>query len=135
MDIANVALMHKVLLHITHHPDQWDQTSWARISYRSSCRTACCFAGHAVLLSGEPLRYGEEYGTRIPLGLDDDDYGTVREGAERLLGLDFVDSARLFSGRNTLRDLWRICEELTEGEIKESEFDDVLEANNTVESY
>ena len=106
----NLPLLRKVLAHIDAHPEEWDQEF---CGYRSLCRTYACVAGHALILSGEPLDWsrGSLRGLRtvlpvrtfLPRVLDD---------AEQLLGLTPLESRDLFRGVNDRADVQRVAERI-----------------------
>lgn len=68
--VPNVPMLRKVYEHITQHPDAWDQERWGtarvdftkrvrdsygrftRPSVETACKTAFCFAGHTVQMTG-----------------------------------------------------------------------------------
>lgn len=115
---VNVPLLRKVLEHITEHPEEWDQTVWAR---PTACGTAYCVAGWAVTMAGltvdmERLNNAGYRGTLT-------DGRPVWDAAAALLGVpkvDFLDDAEgdIFDPCNDLHDIWRIASELTHGEIE-----------------
>jgi hypothetical protein len=50
MAMPNAELAYKVLDHIDAHPETWKQGQWIG---EAECGTVACFAGWAVLLSGQ----------------------------------------------------------------------------------
>lgn len=120
MPDANVPLLRKVLEHITAHPEEHNQFTWAL--QRPGCGTAFCVAGHAVVMSGRdvawepPLRWGGAW-----MAHETTDGRPIMEVAQELLGLGDCAAFRLFRGKNSLEDIWCIAEEITGGEIKATE--------------
>jgi hypothetical protein len=119
----NVPLLRKSLEHITAHPEQWEQHSWA--VQTESCGTQFCLAGWAVSLAGHDIEWGEpdEFGERFADGVigEYDSLGnpeSVENVARRELG--FTANNRggyMFFGSNTLGNLWHLANTLTCGEI------------------
>lgn len=132
-----VARLQRALDHITDHPEEWDQgawlkwinadglttDSWDEVS-SGGCGTACCLAGRIVLnepgvefvraapyreysyADGDRVRYQDRVWVvselAISLLTDDTVYGSSRSNFQNL-----------FSGVNTLEDLWQISQEMT----------------------
>lgn len=112
----NVPLLRKTLEHITAHPEEWDQDTWAVESEESSCGTAYCLAGHTAQSLGYPLVW--QPGTNMAsFCLADGKLRTIENVAMHALGLDYHDAVRLFSATNNLHTLWSVANELTGGEI------------------
>lgn len=112
----NAPLLRKVLEHITLHPDEWDQNSYAVKTYSpTACGTAYCVAGHAVVMTGHTLEFGN-YRTAYYCGIDDG-YETIAIVARKELGLSDAEAIILFNGENTLDRLWRLAEQFTDGEV------------------
>ena len=92
---------YRALDYIKSHPEKWDQDNY--------CGTACCIAGHVVLLED-----GE-----FPVGRDGkpSEWHT-RERAAKILKLTSKDDydlvLTLFSPKNTIGDLKRIIDEAPE---------------------
>jgi hypothetical protein len=112
---VNEDLLRRVLTYITEHPDEHDQAVWAA---RRDCGTACCVAGHVVVMSGYELDWSfDDEVTCDVVGLDDT-IGTLAARLLNLTGADDADTASfLFAALNTLDDLWRIAAELTDGRV------------------
>lgn len=115
---VNVPLLRKALEHVTAHPEEWDQGVWAKRS--SQCGTQYCLAGTVVVLSGEfraqwsSTNYSTEF-THYCTRVDNDDcLYDIQDTAINLLN---TDAYHLFNGSNTLRDLWELAAEMTNGEI------------------
>lgn len=113
----NVPLLRKLLEHITAHPDEWDQQTWGRESQQSACGTALCVAGHAAHSLGHPLVW-DKAANYVAHCLVDGEVRSIPSVATHALGLSNRDAAHLFSGGNTLADLWRLANEMTNGEIE-----------------
>lgn len=105
----NVPLLRKVLEHITEHPEEWNQATWAR---ETACGSVCCVAGHAAVMTGHTLKYedGRAYVTT--------DGRSIMEVAAEELGLGDTQAINLFDGSNRLSTLWSYASHLTRGEIK-----------------
>jgi hypothetical protein len=99
----NADLFVAVLAQIEKHPETWVQDF-----YR--CDSGRCFAGWATELSGVPWLQPDvlENSFVIFKGRA----MSCRGAAMALLGIDFQSSLRLFSGANTLHDLYRQSAEL-----------------------
>lgn len=106
---VNVERLRAELEFITANPKQWDQAVWAE---KSDCGTCCCIAGWAVLHEGIELSFRRGYS-----GLTADGR-LIDEVAMEILGLDDDDADWLFSGGNTLYDLWSKASDLTNGAIQ-----------------
>lgn len=121
---VNVPLLRKTLEHITEHPEEWDQCSWAT---RSNCRTACCLAGTAVVLAGHKIDWhdvccgSEEFAAHVvtddPL-LRETDEVAIPMVAARELNLPLGPAHRLFFPHNSLADLWALAKDYTDGAIE-----------------
>jgi len=90
----------RVVRYIDGHPEEWDQKNWnfrhevdGAAEPGSECGTACCVAGHAVLL------------LRGRAALRDLDSSMVYVEARDLLWLTNVGANYLFGTRRTLRQL------------------------------
>jgi hypothetical protein len=121
--MVNTGLLRRTLAHIEQHPDEWNQGTWAT---RSGCRTAYCFAGWAVVLSGYEARFHDD----VDISRDhdyadyvqtpdarlcelsgvpyDDNWVTINDAARGLLGLSESQADRLFTGVNGLAELRKI---------------------------
>lgn len=130
--IIDVPLLRKELEYITANRVQWDQSTWIS---RGSCGTTACLAGNTVINAGYLPVYAR-HGLRTDLvttnrdlvragplhvllqEFDDDQVESVRDVAQRLLGLDDAEANLLFDGGSNLYELWAIAAELTRGEIE-----------------
>jgi hypothetical protein len=107
----NVALLDEVLAYITANPSVWDQRMWR-------CGTTACFAGHAALRTGATWAHPEDKNETDLLATAEDiaagisfregerDLVDVEECAKRALGISWREADELFSGGNTLGDLY-----------------------------
>lgn len=115
MNKEQAALAEETMQYIESFPDEHNQQTWV-----NSCGTAFCFAGMAVRIA-HPDWYFEIVedwnGKRITNGTvlneNRDPVGTVKEVAQRDLGLDWNQANSLFSGGNTLSHLRRMVDRLT----------------------
>lgn len=114
---VNVPLLRKTLEHITAHPEEWDQASWAQRD--PVCGTKFCLAGTAVALQGHEFVWNEyececcqNIATKITGGL------YIEEQAAADLGLSSTQADRLFNAGNSLNDLWDIAASITDGRIE-----------------
>jgi hypothetical protein len=110
--MKNFPLLHKVLDHIEAHPEEWDQTEWARevMGDDGSCWTAYCFAGTAVAMMEDwtPTLLLRRRGVlRSAPGTCylNRRVTTVPDAASELLGLNYDEGNRLFESSNTLDDI------------------------------
>jgi hypothetical protein len=108
--VINVAYLRKVLEYITANRSEWRQAYFA---CRTSCGTAACLAGHAVLLAGHELRFDAQ-----GFAWTTEENDSISTLATRLLGLDILQADRLFKGNNSLLDLWESAADFTNGEIE-----------------
>ena len=121
----NVPLIRKTLEHITAHPEEWDQTTWA--TERQGCGTAFCFAGHVVNSEGHEIVWesGGECDCEWCGGtvsaefcLVDGKPRTISNVAMHALGLTRDQADTLFAGGNGLQVLYALANEYTNGEIE-----------------
>lgn len=98
-------LAYRTLDYIRAHPQEHQQRQWR-------CESGMCFAGWAVQLAGGRWVTGPADESRNLLYAEpaDDQWvvdGTItaRVRAERLLGLDYDESDRLFHADNTVDEL------------------------------
>lgn len=96
----NLDLFNRVLAHIKAHPEEWDQEKYTP----HICGSACCFAGHAVLLSGGtiPTDYERANYTKYP--------ESVPRQAQALLDLTDEQTDWLFDCERTLEDFEAVAE-------------------------
>jgi hypothetical protein len=75
---------------------EWDQETWA-------CKTACCFAGKAVLESGGCFVFkGPRKEVRCVLNGDEQN---IAFAAKQILGINWKDATKLFSGGRKAADI------------------------------
>lgn len=135
--VPDIPRLRKVLEHVTAHPEEWYQASYAvdisdrRRAYLANlsgetaidvgsrgdfCGTALCFAGQTVVDAGyTPVWTPHRITTSLCLapGLVDTNYTElISDVAQTLLGLTDKEQDELFDGHNTLEDLWRIAREI-----------------------
>lgn len=116
----NAELAYRVLDHIDSHPEQWNQGLYIG---KAECGTVACFAGWAVLLSGNEPTFDESYvahnGVRVTQDCIVDGWAqNVSHRAQELLRADRwvhegeADEADLFCQFNTRDDLGRMVAEI-----------------------
>lgn len=139
MGKVKVKKLREALEYVTAHPEEWDQGVWAK---RTPCGTACCLAGRVVLQAGHELDYyqEQEYNPRTNRYEKIDhwvaDYikadkkypngEAIDRVAQDVLNYeidDYWDTPRehladLFEAGNSLRRLWELASELTDGKIE-----------------
>lgn len=121
MTTPNVPLMLKVLEHITAHPDEHDQHTWA--TRAPHCGTTYCFAGWAVVLTGHDVKWTphgwccEFPGCKRESAALTTDRRTIHDVAREELGLTVRQADDMFWGGNSLRWLWETAADITRGEI------------------
>lgn len=117
MHIPNVPLMRKITDYIKANPQTWYQRLWAVVipkgklvpyyspsrdlvvresAQANACGTAYCIAGHAAMMSEDPLKFNGETPTS-----DTVQGYTAPERARHELGLSSIEAGRLFSGDNS----------------------------------
>jgi hypothetical protein len=103
-------LLWKTFNHIVDHPEEWDQTEYAKKT--TWCGTACCFAGLAVLI-GEPQAqfYWGPKGREVDVAavcFFNEEKRTIASVAEEILGLNPWEAHILFDAGNSLEKITRI---------------------------
>lgn len=150
MGTPNVELLTRTLEAIEQNPKDWYQGSWVAIvdndgekvwpenwvDNQNECRTACCFAGQAAVLSGirqpsvkeiQALGYGDWYVSKTGETIWSTKYSTpsgaetVSSWAQEALGLTSWQSEILFEGDNTLRDLRKLVDLIISGDLENDE--------------
>ncbi len=116
---VNVPLLRKTLEHITAHPEEHIQSTWA---LKRDCGTACCLAGWAVQFAGHEIDWSRgilcEGGGLDSVNVKGMGRTTIDLVAEDVLGLPMDWASRLYRATNTLADLWQLASEFTDGEIE-----------------
>lgn len=118
----NEPLLHKVLDHIRAHPEEHDQSHWARQVIEPAsgvCGTKFCFAGHAAMLTLQPgervswnrSHSGETSGHYI-VDANGRRVDPISDRARRELGVTANESAWLFHAANTLDELTNMVQAL-----------------------
>lgn len=119
--MANAEKIQQVLDYITTHPSEWKQEVYAK---RTACGTACCVAGHAVVLNGHEL-----YFRRRNDDLEQLSFSALRKGmeygltdisalAQEELELTSDECYLFFASSNTLDNLWDLANHFTGGKVK-----------------
>lgn len=114
--MSNADLLERTLAQIEAHPETWDQQTWAA---KTTCGTAHCFAGHAVMLA---------HPNAIPVfdGASTTSFVTIPDHPVRAiwwipdLARDLLDLGRstgdiLFNATNTLEELRAMVADLIDG--------------------
>ena len=110
-EYPNVPLLRKALEYITEHPEEHDQSSWAR---RTPCGTTLCLAGTVAKLTGHDFSWD----VFPDLAFSTTTGRLISEVAQDELRIDNVDAHLLFHGCDTVDELWEAAEEITDGEIR-----------------
>lgn len=123
--VLNVPLLTKVLDHITAHPAEWNQGVWAE---ETTCGTAACVAGWAVIMSGHPLVFEANVRMYDPDSLEISNSGPcarftanneyIADVARHELGLTKGQAECLFDSANKLDSLWQMANAYSDGEIQ-----------------
>lgn len=144
MDNAQAEYLFNTLVWLTAHPDKHNQGVYIKVNQvvfdtraeaeaAWNCGTAACLAGHAVIYDGWRPRVVEHLpcfadekpsfwlsDVFVTKG-DDEQMYSVDEVANQLFGLNDEEGEYLYDERNTIDDLWRIAEELSDGRINATE--------------
>jgi len=111
----HIPLLQKVLDHVTAHPEEHDQSVWAR---QTPCGTSMCVAGHTAAMCGWDLdRSVWSPMTGFSRVLRDNVPRHVSDVAAEELGLTTHEADVLFDGWNTLADLWWVARKLGGDEV------------------
>lgn len=123
---VNIELLDKVMDHIEHNQELWEQSTWAGLvvnGYSSedlrrfvaedpdnpACGTALCFAGHACNASGwHPLFDITGFWFSAHTGTCKNKAGEmapIEDKAKELLGISWDTAEKLFAGENSLETL------------------------------
>lgn len=120
--MINIPLLRKTLEYITAHPDEWEQGVWGKRVWQGNvCRTSHCLAGHAVVLNGDELSWTLNRYNGVRFACLNDAPMSIRDRAQELLGLTYYQAGQLFESANSLRKLWTLAGEFTNGEIEAPE--------------
>lgn len=159
--MANNELLDKVLKHIEHNQELWDQSCWASINVNGwsgeelkkfllddpqhpICGSARCFAGHACAFEGwmpyfevseftSPGALGGGYtAQRCKNKAGQDDY--ISQKAQALLEIDYETADALFSPGNELSDLQKMVEHIKEHGTLEAQTCPDCDGDGEVES-
>lgn len=116
---AGTNSLRAVLVGITVGELRWRQDRWTVLAHEG-CGTAGCVAGWLSMAAGGVPAHAL-LGASVMVR---DHLTTVREHAAEVLGLSGGDDlagyvlSYLFAAENTLRKLWEIAEQITEGAIR-----------------
>jgi len=130
--VPNLPLLRKILDQIRNDPASWFQGDWATYYVQGSdvpiydeandyvfkggqvleepCKTAFCIAGHAAMLSGDPLKSEMRVirGVQIPLYVEETISGlSASDRAMHELGLTGAEASNLFYGVNGWSEIKR----------------------------
>jgi hypothetical protein len=110
---VNVAGLEVTMAYIEGHPDEHDQSVWAR--QRVNCATAMCFAGVWAALAGAEFVWpnGAQLTSYCRIG---ETVESISNYAERTLGLTSYDADVLFDETNTIGQLREMVDALKRGE-------------------
>lgn len=136
-----VATLQQVLDFLTEHPEQHEQQTWLKkvptleSSDLAACGTVGCLAGHLSLIghtipdsAWEPFYTYARDGDQLRYWVIRFDQFPVTTAAEEALGLSYVQNPdavearglldRMFEGDRTIRQLWELGNELTDGRLR-----------------
>jgi hypothetical protein len=88
---------------------EWEQRAWAM---KIDCGTARCIAGNVVAMDGGEFRFNEVGMTDY--AIIDGGPRTIRDYAQKRLGLTNEQASHLFMCDNTVEDIVRIAGEIAE---------------------
>jgi hypothetical protein len=108
---VNIPLLRKVMDHITAHPEEHDQESWA---IRRDCGTTMCVAGWTVHFAGHVIDWSEDDSESCTV---DGNRALISDTAQADLGIGAGAVEDLFFQSVTLDDVWQTVERITDGEI------------------
>lgn len=122
----DVERLQRALDYVTAHPEEWDQSVWAKRKsgdVEIDCGTACCLAGRVVANEGYQFLlphhpYSETWECVHP---DDPEPREISQLADQLLGFSDrygQDDHDLYASSNTLRDLWWLADQYSGGRIR-----------------
>lgn len=115
--MINEPLLFAVLMDATIHPENHDQSFWAR---KSACGTTGCVAGNAVIMMNHKLDWiricdNTFEATHIA---DTGSRGEIASQAMADLGLNSIQAEYLFDAPNSLSDLWDYAARFTDGRVR-----------------
>jgi len=102
-------------------PSEWNQSNWI---LTTECGTVCCIAGKITIDAGWTPVWGFVGGGEVVRrdGISDDVSDDVSsyasDVATRELGLTEGQAQLLFSGANTIEDLYSLAGQFTDGEVQ-----------------
>lgn len=111
----NVPPLRKALEHVTEHPEEHDQTIWAR---RTKCGTTGCLAYWITVYAGYEARWPNAVTVHTNWTTANE---PIRDTAAREVGLTRDQADQLFEMGNTIDNLWTLAEAYTDGEITRPE--------------
>lgn len=114
MTDQQVDLLQRSLDHITEHPEQHDQTTWARRTPTGDI--VGCFAYHAAVLAGHTVTVGS-MSCGCCWTVKDSNGRYVSEIARDALGLTYDQADQLYRDDNSLNRLWELAGEFSEGRV------------------
>lgn len=136
MDDAQAKRLYDTLVWLTANPDKHEQGIYIEVNHDEfvtreaaeaawDCGTAGCLAGHAAIYDGwRPKVNTTSFFDEEPIFWLSDTFVTkgeetysVDDVANELFGLDDEQGEWLYYGNNTIDDLWRIADELSDGRI------------------
>lgn len=137
---VDVERLLKEVTYITVFPERWNQgdwviateeTKWDTSREPEACGTMGCLAGNAVINAGGKLKWEKaswyDYVTQeykdywktefvfLPANTEYPEH--IETAAKELLGLDSDQADALFSGENSLNDMWEISYAISDGQI------------------
>lgn len=112
--IPNLPLLRKVLDHIDAHPEEWNQAAWMT---ETTCGTACCIAGHAIVFDGtHTLTVANDDvlvdGVSMVRGEDGRWHDAAAIVGAKVLGLTEDEAGDLFHGWNGRADVQHFAERI-----------------------
>ncbi len=123
--MVNVEVLRKELEFITSNQEEWNQEQWS--CQDSECGTTACLGGWTVIHAGYELIFDD---TTAAVVLSETGKSQRIETVANILldlpriarfdqfGESYYSDHPLFEPQNTLTDLWRIANRLTNGEIE-----------------
>lgn len=125
--VVNTQLLDLTMSLISKRPDDWEQGDWVEVKYDPEtdepCGTTCCFAGHALLLSGdyEAVLYTDpedyEFAELVEIETGEEVSDPAAEAAN-VLGLTDREAKELFYGYNRIENIKYIVEAIKNGSYR-----------------